>query len=73
MKINGVGVCRRLGRCGEDLRIPSTLLEISTAIRLRKIARMNFYRRLQGIYRERSKVDFRRLKVKKRWESGNEG
>jgi len=38
---------------------------------------MNFYRRLQGIYRkfyrERPKVGFRGLKVEKWWESGNEG
>jgi len=42
---------------------------------------MNFYRRLQGIYRNfyrkfyrnRLKVVFRGLMVEKRWESGNEG
>ena len=50
-------------------------------VKLRKIARMNFYRRLQGIYRKfyrkfcrkTSKVVFKGLKVEKWWESGNEG
>jgi len=46
-------------------------------IRFLKITHMNFYRRLQGIYRKyyrnRPKVVFRGLKVKNQWESGNEG